>query len=105
MRINDFRLKAGLTWKEMAEPLEISVSQLMMAKSGSRNLSKKVMRRFGELEGLPTIPMETEGFDAIKQQLVLEMETVINEKIDQFRTNLHDELALKINGLKLRGKS
>jgi transcriptional regulator with XRE-family HTH domain len=45
-RLDDYRLSLGLTWKQVAERLDLSVPMLMQVRSGLRNMSDLALRRF-----------------------------------------------------------
>jgi transcriptional regulator with XRE-family HTH domain len=49
-RLRRLQRAEGMTWNQVAEKLNISVSMLMMVKSGSRNLSEKALYRLDRLE-------------------------------------------------------
>ena len=96
-RINEFRLRSGLTWKEIAKELDLSVSALMMVKTGKRNLSEKVERRFEALSSEKTIPMNTDGLaEMARQQYLLDLEEILDEKLGKLKTEVMTELGRKI---------
>src|ERR1700683_1190587 len=49
-RLEDYRLSSGLTWKQVAERLDLSVPMLIQVKSGLRNMSDLALRRFEAAE-------------------------------------------------------
>lgn len=49
-RLRRLQRAEGMTWNQVAEKLNVSVSLLMMVKSGSRNLSEKTLYRLSRLE-------------------------------------------------------
>ncbi len=49
-RLEDYRLSLGLTWKQVAERLDLSVPMLMQVRSGLRNMSALALRRFEAAE-------------------------------------------------------
>src|SRR5205807_1317332 len=44
-RLEDYRLSLGLTWKQVAERLDLSVPMLMQVRSGLRNMSDLAFHR------------------------------------------------------------
>ena len=49
-RLRRLQRAEGMTWNQVAEKLNISVSMLMMVKNGSRNLSEKALYRLDRFE-------------------------------------------------------
>jgi len=75
----------------------LSVSALMMVKSGKRNLSEKVERRFKALSAQKTIPMNTEGLaEMTHQQCLNDLEKILDEKLIKLKTEVMTELGRKI---------
>jgi len=49
-RLEDYRLSLGLTWKQVAERLKLSVPMLMQVRSGLRNMSALALHRLEAAE-------------------------------------------------------
>jgi transcriptional regulator with XRE-family HTH domain len=49
-RLQEYRLSQGLTWRQVAERLRLSVPMLMQVRSGLRRMGPLALRRFEEAE-------------------------------------------------------
>jgi len=49
-RLEEYRLSLGLTWKQVAERLKLSVPMLIQVRSGLRGMGSLALRRFEEAE-------------------------------------------------------
>ena len=49
-RIEEYRVRLGLTWRQVAERVELSVPMLMQVRSGLRKMGPLALRRFEEAE-------------------------------------------------------
>ena len=50
IRLEEYRTSLGLTWRQVAERLDISVPMLMQVRSGLRNMGPLALRRFEKAE-------------------------------------------------------
>lgn len=50
VRLDNFRISAGLRWQDVAARLGVSVPMLMLVKTGKRNLSAKVEHKLAKAE-------------------------------------------------------
>ena len=75
-RVEEYRIKAGKTWDQVASDIGLSRSMLMMIKSGKRNLSAKALYRLEQAEisaGIRPSPSVRENPAEYGRSLIAEM--------------------------------
>jgi len=91
-RLEDYRLSSGLTWKQVAERLDLSVPMLIQVRSGLRNMSDLALRRFEAAERSAQI--ESRAKKVVDD--LLEDKGTARELIEKYSTDLQPvEMPLK----------
>ena len=91
-RLEDYRLSLGLTWKQVAERLDLSVPMLMQVRSGLRNMSDLALRRFEAAERSARV--ESRAKKVVDD--LLEDKGTARELIEKYSTDLQPiEMPLK----------
>ena len=96
-RLENYRVKTGKTWPEVADDIGLGKSMLMMVKTGRRSLSSKAIYRLEQAEikaGLrkaPLQPMVVQEPPAIYPARPLTLEALRDYMAEEFR-KLHREI-------------